>query len=450
MTGTRGSFRRLYLLPGARAGIAAIAFTAFLLLHAAGSTAEPLDATPPTRDPEIADFSEQAKNTFRRRMNPPAPYLALLQIAQREETQAARDYAAHAFAAALDFLSAEAGRSAEAAVAVKAALRKFVVTGRAGAAEAIFADIIARDMEGGRGAARQAAAAIRHSVALVELPAALASMIKLPGEALPLPPLGEKALPAYRRAAALDPNDPWTWIAIAWMEHAAGAPAAEVETAIDEAERAASSANDLEATITALQAHGQLRAVQGRLEDAAQSLRAAVRLREIQSAEEPDALADLALALNLLGDLDLRRGDTAGAASAYGRAFNLRQRLLAVSPDDQTAQLNVAASHVRLALLASQSGHADRARRHWDEGFAIYHTVASRDRFMPTLGCGTIGRVVESLRAGGHLDACGRDRSPRPLSPRRGALDEGRQRQPSRACVRHRKAGLRRGHVSRT
>ncbi|MGZ9106107.1 MAG: tetratricopeptide repeat protein, partial [Rhodoplanes sp.] len=375
-------------------------------MHVSDSIGEPLTATPATGDPEIAALSEQAKNTFRRRMNPPAPYLMLLQIAEREETQAARDYAVRAFEAALDSLAAEAGRSAEAADAVKAALRKFVATGKVRAADAIFADIIARTMVSGQNAARQAAAATRHSVALVELPAALAPMIKLPGEAVPFAPLGEKALPAYRRAAALDPDDPWTWIAIAWIEQVRGAPASEVETAINAAERAASSAGDVKATITALQTRGQLRAAQNRLDDAAQALREAVRLSEAQAAGGSGALADLALHLNLLGNLDLRRGDTTGAASAFERAFTLRQRL-AASPDDQTAQLNVAASHVRLALLASQSGRADEASQHWNEGFAIYHTVASRDRFMPTFDAAQPGSAVQIFVLAGALTLVG-------------------------------------------
>ena len=98
---------------------------------------------------------------------------------------------------------------------VKAALRQLVNTGDADIAEAIFKEILERKAAEGDHAKREAAAAARHSVALVELPAALAPAIKLPGEALPLPPLGQKAAPAYARAAELDPDDPWTWIVLA-------------------------------------------------------------------------------------------------------------------------------------------------------------------------------------------------------------------------------------------
>jgi hypothetical protein len=116
---------------------------------------------------------------------------------------------------------------------------------------AIFFDIIERETGGGRVGARPAAA-IRNSVALAELPAALARMIKLPGQSLAFAPIGAKALPAYRRAAELDPDEPWTWIAIAWMGEAGGTDVAEVESAVDKGEAAAWAARDDDAVIAAL------------------------------------------------------------------------------------------------------------------------------------------------------------------------------------------------------
>ncbi len=139
----------------------------------------------------------------------------------RDRTAIVRDYARDSYEAAVDALLAEA-RTPERARRVKAALRELVDTGDADLAEAIFKEMLERKAAEGDHAKRDAAAAARHSVALVELPAALAPVIKLPSEIVPFAPLGQKAAPAYARAAELDPDDPWTWIVLAELADTAG------------------------------------------------------------------------------------------------------------------------------------------------------------------------------------------------------------------------------------
>ena len=186
-----------------------------LALPAAADTARDSEpAVAAAEQAELVRLAERAKAAFRRRMEPPPIQISIVDIFTRDRTAIVRDYARDSYEAAVDALLAEA-RIPERARSVKAALRQLVNTGDAGLAEAIFKEMLERKAGEGDHAKREAAAAARHSVALVELPAALAPVIKRPGEALPLPPLGQKAVPAYARAAELDPDDPWTWIVLA-------------------------------------------------------------------------------------------------------------------------------------------------------------------------------------------------------------------------------------------
>lgn len=181
---------------------------------AVGAAGEQGTTVAAVEDAELVRLAERAKAAFSRRMEPPAIELPIAQIAARDRTAIVRDYTRDSYEAAVDALLAEA-RTPEGSRRVRAALRQLVDTGNADLAEAIFKEILERKVAEGDDVKRDAAAAARHSVALVQLPAAMAPLIKLPGEALPFPPHGQKAAPAYVRAAELDPDDPWTWMVLA-------------------------------------------------------------------------------------------------------------------------------------------------------------------------------------------------------------------------------------------
>jgi hypothetical protein len=176
-----------------------------LALPAAADTARDSEpAVAAAEQAELVRLAERAKAAFRRRMEPPPIQISIVDIFTRDRTAIVRDYARDSYEAAVDALLAEA-RIPERARSVKAALRQLVNTGDAGLAEAIFKEMLERKAGEGDHAKGEAAAAARHSVALVELPAALAPVIKRPGEALPLPPLGQKRCPP----TPAPPN--WTW-----------------------------------------------------------------------------------------------------------------------------------------------------------------------------------------------------------------------------------------------
>jgi hypothetical protein len=118
---------------------------------------------------------------------------------------------------------------------VEHALRIFVEASQTSASDALFAEMIARSGTD----ARAHSAALRYSVGLAELPAALANLTEAPFVA-PFGPPGDKALPAFRRAANLDPDDTWTWIVVALKSTDPGA----VDRALFEAARSAEAQGD--------------------------------------------------------------------------------------------------------------------------------------------------------------------------------------------------------------
>ena len=186
---------------------------------AAGAEGSRETAVAAAEDAELLRLAEASQGSF------PPPHGAAAdrdhdcEHSRADRTAIIRDHARELYEAAIDVLLAEA-RTPERASGVKAALRQLVNIGEADIAEAIFKEILERKAAEGDDAKRDAAAAARHSVALVELPAALAPVIKLPSEIVQrsgFPPLGQKAAPAYVRAAELDPDDPWTWIVLAQL-----------------------------------------------------------------------------------------------------------------------------------------------------------------------------------------------------------------------------------------
>ena len=142
-------------------------------------------------------------------------------------------------------------------------------------------------------------------------------------------PLGQLALPAYRRAAELDPSDPWTWIAITWM----GTPA-DWDAALDRAVAAAETANDDRARAAALQLPGGFVRQRGRAASRSrafyvEALRIAGRNAD---ANHPIAAADesgVALGPTVLGGFFAQQGqhEKPGRYTTRRSSFEAPRRL---------------------------------------------------------------------------------------------------------------------------
>jgi tetratricopeptide (TPR) repeat protein len=339
-------------------------------------------AAPPSDDrAELLRLAEQVKAAFRPRMEPPAGHLTVIDVALRDRLTFLREYVLESHGAAVEALLAEAN-DPDRTRQVAAALREVLEKGNATIAEAVFTGLAEREAEAG--ANREAAAAVRHSVALSELPAALARLIKRPGDALPFPPDGQKAWPAYVRAADLDPDHSWTWIVLA--QGATNEQA--FEFAVGNAERAARAADDLYAWVVAHRVAGLLHQSQSRFTEAAAVLEPALDTARRWTAAAPaDPLAQRALAACLidLGESykDLQRYDDAEALLA--EALDTRLRLAVADPDDDRRQLEVIAAQLHLWALKGAAEDMPAAAKFWDEAWRLYDVLASRQKFTPQI-----------------------------------------------------------------
>jgi tetratricopeptide (TPR) repeat protein len=369
----------------------------------AAQTAAPDDRRPSGPDAalerSIKSLAAAAKAAFRDRMEPPIQNLNLANLAaiDRDFFSGLRSYVRANFDAAIDALAAEA-TDLRRALAVEHALRIFVEAGQASGADALFAEMVQTATTGA-----PAAAALRHSVALVELPVALARLIKPPAEPMPLPGHGEKALPAYRRAAALDAGDAWTWIVLALLEN----DGAQSETAILNAQRAAAAADDWRAAAFSKQLYGLgVLEPRGRAVEADRAYSEAVTLARLKTAASPsDAAArrELARSLVWLGAAQAKRGRAVDARAAYEEALSIRKTLAASDPDRTQGQVDLIASYSHLWPLLSDMGLKDDARKYLGEASRLYDGAAGRSRFAPTLNALNSGTVAIVLGLAGGL-----------------------------------------------
>ncbi len=318
----------------------------------------------------IQTLALAAKKAFHEHMAPPISKLTALDIVlygvHQDLFSILRDYSQKSFDDGIDALAAE-GINSERTRAVENALQRFVAVRQTKAADAIFAEIVQRKSAD----ARVAAAAFRNSVALEELPAALAKYLRFSDEPLPFPPLGEKALPAYKRAAELDPADAWTWIITALLED----DQARSEAAIRSAEPAAITAGDWRGAIFAKQLYGLLLEQRGQPAEADRVYAEALALARERNALDP---SNIVLRRELARDLvwvcvkKAKRGAAAKARAACEEAVDIHKEIAAARPHDMRAQVDLIAAYGRLWVLLSDQGLQDEANKNQKEAFRIY------------------------------------------------------------------------------
>lgn len=345
----------------------------------------------------VRALAAAAKDAFRDRMEPPFARLALLNFAdgKRDLYSILRDYARNRFDAAIDSLAAEAA-APERAASVEEALRIFVQADRASAADAIFANLIQRKAQD----ARQSASALRDSVALLELPAALAAMIKPPYEPLPIFPLGQRTLPTYRHAAELDPDDPWTWIVIALL----GRDAALIDSAIRNAERSAAAINDWRARAFAKQISGAYFELRGQSAEAEQLYSDALLLARQRSAlAGREGREELARDLVWFGATQGKWQRMTEARAAFEEALSIRKELMAGAPDSARARRDLMASYTELFALLVAAGKKDEANVFFNEGMRVYNAAVEGSAFVPPFVPSTTGVVLAVILPAGGL-----------------------------------------------
>jgi tetratricopeptide (TPR) repeat protein len=367
-------------------------------LASAGGTAKG-ETSVTAADRELVRMAEQAKAAFATRMEPPPINLSTRDMLARDATAVVRDIARERYDASINALLVEA-QTPERAPRIKDALRELVDAGDAKSAEAIFTEIAERKVAEGSDARRDAAAAVCHSVALVELPAALAPFIKPPDEFLPFAPLGEKTAPAYARAAELDAADPWTWIVLALL---AKSPEG-FNSAMRNALNTAQAAEDRRAMIVMLHVFGLTHAgVGGGVEGAYVE---ALRLARAWTSQEPESLRArhyLARGLNRVGDALSEQERYDEAAAVYGEALAIRARLAEAEPEDPGRQIDLITAHLNMATVSLARGDKAQAQQHWNEHSRIHNALLARDPSKASINPWHSGGAIHILIMAGGL-----------------------------------------------
>jgi tetratricopeptide (TPR) repeat protein len=346
----------------------------------------------------IDSLAARAKQAFHARMEPDIPKLILTNIldARRDLFSILRDYVRSNFDAAVDALVADATTD-ERARAVEHALRIFVEAGQTSASDALFAEMIERSSTD----ARAHSAALRHSVGLAELPAALAQLTEAPFVA-PFGASGDKALPAFRRAANLDPDDTWTWIVVALKSTDPGA----MDQALLNAMQSAEAQGDWRGLAFAMQVFGLALELRGRPADADQAYTGVVQVARNRSAAAPsdvEAARDLARSLLWLGSVKVRRnGEVAQARIVLEEALRLRQAAASRRPDGMRETIDLISCHLQLNALFYQNGFGAEAKEHLDAAMRLYSAMADRSQTAPTLAIDS-GLASEMLLLAGAL-----------------------------------------------
>ena len=95
---------------------------------------------------------------------------------------------------------------------------------------------------------------------------------------------------------------------------------------------------------------------------------------------DTDALFSMASAITISANIHLDFGDTATAKPLYERGLKLREDLLARSPDDPTAQVQVAISCERLGLLLTSPDRSEAGTKLLRRAVSLAESAFSKDR----------------------------------------------------------------------
>jgi tetratricopeptide (TPR) repeat protein len=381
---------------------------------------------------EIQQLAAEAKQRFSRVMQPPIFENPLVTHAFfLESTASHRDYVVKSFDEAIDALVAEADRQERMPV-VASALRDLIKHGETETIDHVFAEMLERALADNKMPNLQAAAVLRHSVALVELPIALQATtfpvssplavspfvsLTLNGAAYsstsgmnPMP--GPKTLPAYRKAVELDPGHLWTWIVIASL---AQRPQ-DFENALARAEEIAQASDDRHGLVFVKLELGRLENKFKLSEKATQAYEDAVNTASKGLVENPadDAWKhDLGSAFMGLGphfdSTKFSSKEHAEAVNLLEKAVGLRSQLAANHPENPRLSLELATAYMRLSnahrrihrLLSGKDEDSIESKRYRSEAEKIYNALTASDSLKPTLRLNTGVFASVLMQAGG-------------------------------------------------
>ncbi len=232
--------------------------------------------------------------------------------------------------------------------------------GETGAAEAVLAEILDRNLQERTTASADAAEAARHlgAIAFVNDTA--------------------KAIEAYRTATD-DPGDTWSWVYLGRLHLRAGDLAA-AEHAFEQALAAAERAGNERDIGVAHSELGTAQQARGNLDGALKAFQDGLDIAVKLAAQDPGNAGwqrDLSVSFERIGDVQTARGNLDGAL------LDIAEKLAAQDPGNAGWQRDLIVSHWKLADLAERRGVAGEATEHWHTALAIARELQQSGRLAP-------------------------------------------------------------------
>ena len=185
-----------------------------------------------------------------------------------------------------------------------------------------------------------------------------------------------RALHAYEEAFRLQPDDFWTVVLLARQRRIAGdlsgalqAWGAVRRVAKDDRERMIAFG---EASTSLLEA--------GQFENAVSAMQKTVVASERLAESNPgsaEALRDLSVSLNKLGDVEVQAGDLSAAGPAYERSLEVAERLTASNSGSAEAQRDLSLSLNRLGDVEVRAGDLSAARAAHERSLKVLERLAA-------------------------------------------------------------------------
>lgn len=129
---------------------------------------------------------------------------------------------------------------------------------------------------------------------------------------------------------------------------------------------------------------GRLARRQGETRRAAEHFRRAMEIRHMLSQSQPDNLdlrAELGESYEYVGDAEQALGDTQAAAAHYRRSLEVRQALTEGRPDEPHVQRDLATAHSKLGDVSRTMGNLSAAREHYQQSMKLFEQLAQADRY---------------------------------------------------------------------
>ncbi len=193
------------------------------------------------------------------------------------------------------------------------------------------------------------------------------------------------AIAAFAEAVTLDPDATWTWIELGDLHRLTGALAGATQAYTQARDAARRNGMDRDCA-AALDRLTVVQIAQGNLNDARISAADALRIAQQLAFAVPttaDALRNLSVSHNKMGDIRLRQGDLQAALASYQAGLAITDRIATTAPGVVMAQRDLAVSHERIGNIYFTRGDITAALTSQLAAHAIHERISAAEPLSP-------------------------------------------------------------------